>query len=100
MVSVSFLVHVGSYIIQALCTLSRFCFPLAKWFCVCVCVCVFQTVTISKNPTQNNKDYPFNMTINVQAQNFQEGVTVEQMNYRSLGPELRNCDRHSDSYLD
>lgn len=37
------------------------------------------------------------MTINVQAQNFQEGITVEQMNYRSLGPELRNCDRYSDS---
>lgn len=37
------------------------------------------------------------MTTNVQAQNFQEGLTVEQMNYRNLGPELRNYDRYSDT---
>lgn len=62
-----------------------------------LCVCVFQTAVISKNPTQNNKDYSFNMTVNVPAQNFQEGLTVEQMNYRNLGPELRNYDSYSDS---
>lgn len=33
------------------------------------------------------------MTIDVQPQNFQEGLTVEQMNGTNLGPELRNCDR-------
>lgn len=37
------------------------------------------------------------MTVNVPAQNFQEGLTVEQMNYRNLGPELRNYDSYSDS---
>lgn len=60
---------------------------------MCVCVCVFQTVIISKYPTWNNKDYSFNMTIDMQAQIFQEGLTAGQMNCRNLGPELRSCDR-------
>lgn len=69
--------------------------------CVCVCVhqcvhaCVFRWLIISKYLTQNNKKYlySFNLTLDVQAQIFKEGLTVGQMNYRNLGPEMRNGGR-------
>jgi len=54
--------------------------------------CLFQMVIISKYPTQNNKDDLYlNLTINVWAQI--EGLSVEQMSGRNLGPEIRHCDR-------
>lgn len=55
--------------------------------------CLFQMVIISRYPTQNNKDDLYlNLTVDVQAQI--EGLTVEQMNGRNLGPEIRQCDRY------
>lgn len=63
--------------------------------CECECTCVFRQLIISKYPTQSNKNYfySFNLTIDVQAQIFKEGLTVEQVNDRNLGPEVRNYDR-------
>lgn len=54
--------------------------------------CLFQMVIISRYLTQNNKDDLYlNLTVDVQAQ--VKGLTVEQMNGRNLGPEIRQCDR-------
>lgn len=53
---------------------------------------MFQTVITSKYPAQTHKGYlDFNLTIDVQAQI--QGITVEQMNCRNLGLEIRNRDQ-------
>ena len=65
---------------------------------ICVCVCMrvcFRQLLMSKHPTRSNKCdlYSFNSTIDVQAQIFKDGLTVEQVSCRNLGREMRSCDR-------
>lgn len=84
---------------EALRVIDTFWSPFVEWLgahaCLRGCVHVFQVI-MSKYPTQNNKKndlYSFNLTLDVQAQIFRAGFTVEPRRCRDVGPGRRSCDR-------